>query len=527
MLKNLLGSLILISLALLSACGPDESSVAVRAKPLKIIRFGRGADSVRLDPQTISDGESVKVIINIFDTLVRFKDDSMEIEACLATSWKVLNGGQSFIFKLRSGVKFHDGTPFNAEAARYTLRRLKEKIDMPEKISGSPYSALYENISTIEVIDELTLSVELNGRDVTFLKNIAMFPASIVSPTAVQADKEAFKHKPIGTGPFKFSTWESNVKVVIEKNPEYWGAVPIIDKVIFERAKNDKTRVRNLLKGEFDIIDGIRPEDIPSLQANPNITVITQPGMNLCYLALNNRATNGTHILDVRRAIALAIDRDELNQLAYNQEATPAYSPIPPTIPGSIEIAEFKEYNLEKARKLLAQAGFPDGLKLNLYIPSDPRPYLPDAKSSALVLKKQLDMIGIEVEIIPNEWETHVQKTENAEHDMCLLGWSTDNGDPDNFVSTFYSKQNAVVGRALNVSFYENDDVEFLLVNARQKSDEQERIKMYKKIQELVGRDAPLIPLMHTTQLCAHNNRLKNFVLHPMEIKRFYKVDTE
>lgn len=507
--------------------GAHNSSAATgNTGGLKIVRFGRGGDSVRLDPHTIDDGESVKAIINIFDTLVRFKDSSMELEPCLAERWEIDANGQEFTFHIRKGATFHDGTPVDAEAARYNLERLSKNTDMPAGVPGSPYSSLYEGIQSMTVVDSHTLTVRLFEPDVTFLINLAMFPASIVSPTAVKKDKDGFMHHPVGSGPFKFSSWAPGEKVVIEKNPDYWGSVPNIDKVIFVAAKESKSRIRNLIKGDYDIIDGIRAEDVPSL-TKEGITVVEQPGMNVCYLALNN---NIKKLQDprVRQAIALAIDRDELNIIAYGNAAQPAYSPVPPTIEGAIAIKEFKEHDIEKAIRLLADAGYKKGeLKLNLFQPVISRPYLPDAENTAKVIQSQLSNIGIVVEIVPNEWQTHLTKTKNAEHDMCLLGWSTDNGDPDNFLYTFFSKTMAVVGKAQNVSFYVDDGVEELLTRGRRTTDMAARKDIYKRVQEILGRDVPMIPLMHTRQLCAYRPVLKNFVLHPMELHRFYKCDLE
>ena len=503
--------------------GKNGSSSSSKSK---IFRHGRGADSKSLDPAEISDGESVKVIYQIFESLLTFKADSTEVIPCLAESYEVSDDSRIFTFTIRKGVKFHDGTPLNAEAVKYSLERMTLGTDLPSGLTASPYQFLYADVKEVRIEGEDRVVVELNQPDVTFALNFAMFPVSIVSPTAVKKDIEKFGRAPVGTGPFRFVKWqESDGLILLEKNPDYWGEKAKLDKLIFRSVLDNKVRARLLIKGELDSIDGISFSDINVLKSDANITVHTQPGMNICYLALNTKKHPAFAKVKVRQAIMHAIKRSDINKGAYNDFGSPAHCPVPPTVLGHWTSPELTEYDLAKAKQLMKEAGYESGFKFKLNIMTNPRAYLPDPQATAVLIASQLKQIGIDVQIESNDWNKHLEIGNRLELEAIIMGWNTDNGDPDNFVKTFFSEESTTPGAASNYSEYIDPDVQRWLREGRAEQDFQKRKTIYQKLMERVLTDAPVIPLMHTTQVIAYRDNALDLKLHPLDHVYFKTVN--
>ena len=215
--------------------------------------FGRGGDSVGLDPALEEDGESFKVCDNIYDTLVQYKDGSTELEPALAESWESSEDGLIWTFHLRKGVKFHDGTPFNADAVLFSLNRQHVESHPFHKVSGSYVywvaTGLAEKVNKITAVDDFTVQISLKSAYAPFIYTIAITPFSIVSPTAVKKWGDLYFNYPVGTGPFKFSRWDKKDKIVLEANDDYWGGRPNLDRVIFRSIPDNAVRLIELQQG--------------------------------------------------------------------------------------------------------------------------------------------------------------------------------------------------------------------------------------------------------------------------------------
>lgn len=469
----------------------------------KILIFGRGGDSITLDPSLIFDGESAKVCDMIYDTLVQYKEDTTDLAPALAEMWDNSTDGLTWTFYLRQGVTFHDGSPFNAHVAAYSLNR-------PNAQLGNFFN---ETISHIIALDEFTLEIQLNTPYAPFLSLIASTQNSIVSQAAVTHYGEDFEYNPVGTGPFKFVRWDRNDQIVLQANDSHWAGKPAIDKLIFRSIPDNSLRFMELQAGHIHAMEFPNPEVLSEIQIDPMLDLLMQPSLNVGFLAMNMEKPPFDN-LKVRLAINHAFNKVEIIEKLYQGTGIPAKNPIPPALWSYDDTIEDYPYDPEHAKQLLAEAGYPDGFETTLWALPIPRPYIPNGQALAEILQTQLSDIGIEATIVTYDWNTYIEKTQNGEHDMAMLGWSA-SADPDNFFYYLLSKTSAQKPEALNIAFYRSDEMQDVLDRARTSTDRNERIELYKKAQAIFHRDVPWVPLAHAQRLLAINNQVKNLKLSP------------
>ena len=527
-LSNLSLLLLTVLLAFPIVSQPSKVDADSHAKGGTFI-FGRGGDSVGLDPALEEDGESFKVCDNIYDTLIQYKDGSTELEPGLAERWEGSDDGLIWTFHLRKGVKFHDGTPFNAEAVLFSLNRQHEKSHPFNDVSGSYVywvaTGLTDIVDKISAIDDFTVRISLKTAYSPFIYTIAITPFSIVSPTAVKKWGDEYFNNPVGTGPFKFSRWDKKDKIVLEANDDYWGGRPNLDRVIFRSIPANEIRLIELQQGGLHAMEFPNPDDLQQIEDDDNLELLSQPGMNIGYLAMNFDKPP----LDnqkVRLAINHAIDKVTIIKHLYQGLGIPAKNPIPPTLWSYDDTIQDFEYNPALARTLLEEAGYPNGFETTLWALPVPRPYIPDGRALAEVIQSDLRKIGIKTKIVTYDWGTYLDKTMNGEHDMAMLGWSADLGDPDNFFNFLLSKSSAEKP-AGNIAFYRSDAMQDVLEKARSISDKDQRIALYKEAQQIFHKDVPWVPLAHAKQVLVINKKVKNLNLQPLNWKYFQKVSLE
>jgi len=492
--------------------------------------FGSAGDASRLDPADVTDGESIQRMDNIFEGLVEYKPGSTQIQPCLAESWEVSDDGLVFTFHLRKGVKFHDGTDFDATAVEFSFQRQYDE-DNPYHDYGewAYWGWMFDYVERVEAVDPFTVKIYLREPNASFLTSLAMFTVCIVSPySAALHGADSFKH-PVGTGPFKFVEWIKDDHITLERFEDYWREPAILDGVIFRVIPDPSARLIALEKGEIDGMEYPNPEQIQRIIDNPDLKLMSQPGMNVGYLAMNmGEDTPGFEEpfgdVRVRRAISHAINKDEIVKYLYQGTAIPAKNPIPPIMFGYNDAIQDYEFDQAKARQLLAEAGYPNGFKTTLWAMPVSRPYMFDPRKIAEAIQSYLADVGIDADIYSEDWGTYLQDTEAGKHPMCLLGWTGDNGDPDNFIYVLLDKDAAVVGSAGNVAFYRSDELHEINIKARQIYDFDERVRLYKKAQEIIHEDAPWVPIAHSKQLIGFKNEVKGYVLHPTSRKFFYPV---
>ncbi len=511
------------------AAGSDAAAPAPAAvekdKNGGVLVFGRSGDSVGLDPARETDGESYYGCTQVYDNLVEFKEGTTEVQPALAKSWDISADGLEVMFHLRSGVKFHDGTAFNADAVVFSLgRQLYEDHPYhdygPWKYWG--YMDMSNIIQDIIAVDDMTVKFVLKKKEAPFIANLAMDFAGIVSPAAVEKWGEDFPNHPVGTGPFKFVSWKKEDSIVFEKNADYWRRPAYLDRVILKVIPDATARYLALQKGEVDLIDFPSPEDLADMKANADIKVIQQEGLNVGYLAFNcDREPFGDK--RVRQALNYAVNKAEIITGVYGTAGTPAKNPLPPTMWSYNDSIVDYEYNPAKAKALLAEAGYPNGFSTTLWAMPVARPYNPNGRKVAEIMQAHFAEIGVEAEIVSYDWGTYLEKTDHGEHDMALLGWTGDNGDPDNFLWVLLSIPAAEVP-AGNISFWRNEEFNSLIKDAKETMDVAKREDLYKKAQLIFHEEAPWLPVAHSVVSEPMLNHVMDFKLSPVGKRQFYNV---
>lgn len=515
-----LAILAVASLVFVAGCGKGAGEV--KAKKGGVLVFGRSGDAVGLDPAREDDGESFYVADNVYETLVEFKPGSTDVMPGLAESWTASADGLEYTFKLRKNVKFHDGTPCNADAVVYSIAR-QFKQDHPDYGNGPwkywGYMDMDNIIQDVVAVDNLTVKFTLKKPEAPFVANLAMNFSAIVSPTAAKKYGKDFSSNPVGTGPFKFVSWTKDDNIVLERYTGYWGEKAYLDRVIFKVIPDATARYLALKKGEVDIIDFPNPSDIPAIEADANLKVVKQAGLNVGYLAMNTQKKPFTD-KRVRQAINYAVNKAEILEAVYGPLGVAAVNPIPPDMWSYNTSIDAYGYDPAKAKQLLAEAGYPNGFKTTLWAMPVSRPYNPNGRRMAEIMQAQLKAVGITAEIVSYEWGTYLDKTDHGEHDMCLLGWTGDNGDPDNFLWVLLSAPAAEVP-AGNVAFWKNDEFTALIKEAKETSDQARRTQLYEQAQVIFHEEAPWVPVAHSQVVEPMKKTVEGFVLYPTG-KRYF-----
>lgn len=528
---------VLLALSLL-ACGgggqraPGGNGQEAGARPgeaagRKLLVFGRGGDSVSLDPAHENDGESFLVCDMIYDTLVRFRPGTTEIEPALAESWEVAADGLTYTFRLRTGVTFHDGSPLTADAVLFSLERQRDPAHPMHGVGGAwkywSNMGMSKVVAAVEKAGDATVVIRLQAPNAPFLSILTMPFCSIVHPASAEKWGEDFGRHPVGTGAFSFASWEPNQKIVLERNASYWGGAPPLDGIIYRVIPEPNTRLLELQGGQIHGCDNPSPFQVTAVRGQAAIQVVTRPGMNVGYLAMNTQKKPFDD-LRVRQAVAHAVDKKALIDRLYEGMGVPAKNPFPDTVWGYADDVE--DYVLDPARSkaLLAEAGYPQGLDATLWAMPNPRPYMPSPSKVAESLIADLAAAGIRAKMVTYDWATYLAKVEEGEHDMALLGWSADYADPDNFLYPLLSKE-ATEKPATNIAFWRDDAYSELVAKAKVTLERPAREELYRKAQHLFHEQAPWVPLAHSQQIVLLSSQVSGFVLTPTGRKDFRKAD--
>ncbi|MFW5986493.1 MAG: ABC transporter substrate-binding protein [Halanaerobiales bacterium] len=483
--------------------------------------FGRGGDSVGLDPIQVTDGESFKVTQQIYDTLVMFEPGTTEVIPGLAKEWEISEDGKTVTFYLREGVEFHDGNPVNAEAIKWNFDRWGYE-DHPYHIGGDfyYYSYMFQDfpgvIKEVKAVDEYTVEFNLTDPQGPFLNNLAMVSFGIASPEAVKEHGEDYFKNPVGSGPFKFVEWKQGDRVVLEANEDYWGGRPYLDKVVFRSIPDNGARYMELKAGSIDMMDYINPEDVDDAEKSDGLDVVLRPSMNVGYFSMNQEVEPFDDV-KVRKALAHAVNKESLIGAFYAGLAEPAKNPLPPSLWGYNDDIEDYEYNPEKARELLAEAGYPDGFEFDFYYMPVPRPYFPQPKMIAQALQFYFSEIGVEANLLSYDWGTYLDKYYAKELDTYILGWTGDNGDPDNFLYV-------LLDQTQNNFNYKNDELHEVLVEAQRTMDHEKRVELYEEAQVIIHNDVPWVTIAHSTPPLVKKSKIRNYVPNPTSTEKFHEV---
>jgi peptide/nickel transport system substrate-binding protein len=511
--------------------GSQKSAAQVasgRDRDTDTLVVGRSADIVGLDPARFSDNESVEVCEQVYEHLVRLRADGQDVEPALATAWEVSDDGRAWTFHLREGVYFHDGTKLDAEAVRFSFERQLDKKN-PFRMSDFAYwdSNFAGTVRAVEVIEPLSVRIHIFKASAQFLSSLAMFPVSIVSPTAVKKWGPAYAEHPVGTGPFRFVEWEKGERVMIERWDGYWGEKAKLRRVVFRAIPDARQRLVALEGGAIDVAYGILPEELQFVALHPDLELVRSPGQNVAYLAMNTERSPFTD-KRVRQAVNHAVNKVPIVSLVYQGNAVPASGPVPPTMWSyDPDVVQYL-YDPPLARQLLAAAAaekqFDPQRRYTLYVPSEPRAYMPDPERIARALQRNLENVGIHVDLVILPFPEFLAQVERGAHDLVLIGWTADIPDPDNFLYQMFSRDNATGEHPRNLSFYKDANVSGLLQYAQETNDRTERERLYREAQERIAVDAPWVPLAHSAISIAARDEVHALAIHPSSLVYYQTV---
>jgi peptide/nickel transport system substrate-binding protein len=497
-------------LTLILALGVAAPAVA---QPAGTLVVGLVAEPVNLDPAQVTDLNSNRVGRRIAETLVTFPDESTQIVPGLAESWAVSKDGLRYTFKLRKGVSFHDGTPLDAEAVKFSIDRQVNPEHPFNKLGKYPFANFFfGNIKAVEVVDPLTVEFVLKEPRASFLAVLTAGAASIVSPTAVRKYGQDYALTPVGTGPFKYASWERGQRVVLEKNPSYWRFPLKLDRVIYRPIVEDQARLTELLTGALDLIVGTPPDYVGQLEANPKVTLLKQVGAHVWYLGINNQKKPFDD-KRVRQALNYAVNKDAIVRDVLKGTGSLSVGPVLPKTWGADGGLKPYPYDPERARKLLADAGYPGGFTTTLWVPeSGSGMQSPVAMST--VIQSNLKAVGVNVSMQTMEWGAYLAKLRSKEQELFALSWMAGNEDPDMVMyPLLHSSQWTPNGP--NRALYKNEKFDEILHQARLTTDEKKRADLYRQAQRILVDDAPWIFVDHEIQTAAHAKRVQGFKLHP------------
>lgn len=519
--------LLLFMSILLGACSDDSTSnsTAVESDGEGTLVYGRGTDSVSLDPIRQTDGESFKVARNIYETLVQFGDTDTSIEPSLAKSWTISTDGLVYTFTLHEGITFHDGTDFNALAVVKNFERWMNASSAEFPYYGDMFGGFKDDeghvIENVTTLDTHVVEVRLKNPSAPLLNNLAMVAFSMASPAVFEADDDALQTNPVGTGPFTFKEWRRNDAIYLEKNEVYWqDGLPKMAQVIYKTIPDNGARMNSLIAGEIDIADGLSPNDGERLESEEGVVLVERPSFNIGFLGMTLTQKPFGDV-KIREAISYAIDREGIISSYFEGRGEVAKNPMQPTALGYAQEIGPYVYDEEKAKQLLNESSY-NGEEIELWTMPIPRPYMPDGAKVAEVIQKNLSDIGMKTKIITYEWPTYLEKTTNGEAQLFILGGTSDNGDPDNLLSLFFDKHGS-----LNKTRLDDQDIQDWLKKARETTDEAQRIALYEKIQQRLREIIPLIPIVHATPILGVGEHVENYIAHPTESDNLAEVIVE
>jgi dipeptide transport system substrate-binding protein len=475
----------------------------------------------------------------IYNRLVEFERGTTEIAPALAESWEISDDGLQYTFHLRPGVKFHttDGfTPsrdFNADDVLYSFQRQLDPEHPYHQVSGGTYEYFQgmdmpNLLAAVEKVDDLTVTFKLNAPAAPFLANLGMDFASILS--AEYADQmleagtpETVDLNPVGTGPFQLVNYQKDAVIRYKANPDYWAGKAAIDDLVFAITIDPAVRWQKLQAGECHVIPYPNPADLDAMRAHPDIQVLEQEGLNVGYLAFNTEKEPFTDVR-VRQALNMAIDKEAILDAVFQGQGTIAKNPIPPTIWSYNDAVEDYPYDPDRAKALLEEAGV-SGLQTDIWAMPVQRPYNPNARRMAELIQADWAKVGVQAEIVSYEWGEYLERSKNGEHETVLLGWTGDNGDPDNFLFVLLGCAAADDGTNRARWCYEpfND----LLVEAQQTSDRAERTRLYEEAQVIFKEEAPWVTIAHSIVFMPMRKEVVGYKIDPFGGHIFYGVDLQ
>lgn len=474
----------------------------------------------------------------IYNQLVQFRLGTTQVEPALAESWEISDGGKVYTFHLRKNAHWHANKlfkptrNFNADDVIFSFDRQWDETNPYHKVSGGDYEYwgdmdMPNLIDKIEKVDDYTVKFTLKKPNAPFLADMAMDFAAIQSKeyadTLLKAGKpELIDQQPIGTGPFEFVVYQKDTTIRYRRFDGFWGPKPKLDALVFAITTDPAVRLAKLRANECQVMPYPNPADLASIKADPKLQLLSQPGLNIGYLAMNTTKKPFTDVR-VRRAINMAIDRKAIIAAIYQGAGQPAKNLIPPTMWGYNNAVEEFPYDPAEAKNLLTAAGYPHGFETDLWAMPVQRPYNPDARRMAELMQADLAKIGVKAKIVSYEWGEYRKRVAAGEPMMALYGWTGDNGDPDNFFVPLTGCAAARPGGG-NAAKWCDHAFDDLLTKAATLSNQADRAKLYEQAQVVMHREAPLFLIAHSVVFMPMTKAVVGYKISPLGDHRFDQV---
>ena len=489
------------------------------------------------NPQLASDGPSFDIARSLYDRLVEFKNQGPGVEPGLALSWIISEDKKTYTFILRKNVSFHstaDFKPtrfFNADDVVFSFQRQKQKSHPYHKINGGGYAYFQSlNMSSlikdVVKIDSHKVQFVLSRPSAVFLVNMAMEFAGILSKEYAdfllkKKTPEQLDFQPIGTGPFVFDKYIKDSIIRLKANKKYFRKPASLNNLAVSIVPDTNIRFQKLKTGECDIIAAPAPVDLKEIKANSRLKLEGDLRFNIAYLAMNVEKKPFDNI-QVRQALHHALNRSLYVNAIYEGYAKIAKNPYPSSLWSYNDQVKDYDYSIKKAKELLKSAGYSKGFSAELWTLPVARPYNPNGKKMGELMQADLAKVNIKVRLRTFDWPTYVSRSKKGEHDMIQFGWTSDNGDPDNFLRVLLSC--SAVKSGVNTARWCHPEFDKLIKKAVLVADLKDRSRLYKKAQAVFKKFAPWVTLVHTYDYVAMKKNVEGYIHKPFGSKSFYTV---